>query len=187
LNEAVHILNGQEPREVRLTNAALVTASNTESFAMPAEPAGEGEYLDILGVELAKQTAGLYRPQVSWEQEGRNPPVLKLLVSEPTGRALRLHLTQQYLRMTYADAAAPVGITDRLEQFLIKYAAGVLLEHADVYAANFYKQDTAVAADFRGRQQVIGRNLQDGALIFLKRSRPSTSRVRMTDARNYRR
>lgn len=187
LNEALELLSGLYPRDVYVTDSTLETASDTESLSMPAEPASEGEYLDILGVEIETATSGLYRPAVNWTQEGRFPPTLKFFGVGTTGRAIRLHLSQAYYPMAYTDAARPTGLTDATERFLVRYAAGLLLEFDDIYAADFVRQDTQAAADFRGRAQVIGRNLQAGALEYLARVQPGARVVRVGDTRNYRR
>ncbi len=187
LNHALHKLSGKYPREVYLTDTTLATASETERFAMPAEPAGEGEYIDILRVQMETETSGLYRPAFNWRQEGRFPPALKLWGYEPTGRDLRLLVTQAYYPMAYTDAARATGLTDDLEDYLVDYAAGYLLEHDELYAADWVKQDVAVASDLRGRMQVIGRNMQAAADEYLLRIRPSTRQIELGDARNYRR
>ncbi len=187
LNEALHILSGLEPREVFVTDSTLLTAADTESFAMPAETVGEGEYIDILSVELETATAGLYRPIYTWFQEGRWPPTLRLKGNEQTGRDLRLRCTQAYYPMAYTDVSRPTGLIDAYEVFLTKYAAGLLLEQQELYAADWVKQDVQVASDFRGRMQVIGRNMQVAAETFLQKVTPGTRNFEIGDSRNYRR
>lgn len=187
LNKALYLLSATFPKEVYVTGATLVTAQDTESFAMPSPTAATGAYLDILRVEIETSTDGLYRPLVNWVQEGRYPPVLKIIGAQPDARALRVHVTMTYPSMTYAGSGTPDGLTDELEVFLHDYAAGTLLESEELYAADWVKQDVAVASDARGRMQVIGRNLQANAEAYLNRWKPSVRNVWLGDARNYRR
>jgi len=186
LNKGLHLISGQFPREVYLLDDTLLTADDNESFTLPSPPAGEGEYIDILRVEMETTTAGLYRTIVAWEQEGRWPPALKLYGSGPSARALRLLVTQAYPAMAYGDSSVPTGLNDGHEQFLVDYATGTLLEQDELYAADWIKQDVAVASDTRGRMQVIGRNIQAAAEVYLRRQFPSTRSIWLGDARNYR-
>jgi hypothetical protein len=186
LNKAMYLLAATFPREVYVTDSTLVTAEDVELFTLPAVSEGEGEYIDILRAEIETTTAGLYRPMVNWEQQGRIPPALKLFGSGPTGRAMRLLVTQAYPTMTYTGST-PSGITDDMAVFLQDYAAGMLLEQEELYAADWIKQDVQVASDARGRMQVIGRNMQAAAEAYLNRIKPSVRNLWLGDARNYRR
>jgi hypothetical protein len=184
LNEGMEMLSHYDARIVENTEVSTVT--NVEEYTITEPVNEEGELLGIVYVEMETDTTGKYRELPNWKQSNSTPPKLIIHGWQPSGRNLRITTVRSYAQLNWDDTAQPLDYKDKYDKFLVRFAAGLLMEQVELRASAFDKSAVTQTSDLRTRYQQIGRNMQTAAMAYLDIVTSSTSVVYRPSSRFYR-
>lgn len=185
INEGMEMLSQLHPNVVE--NTEVTTVANTEEYTVTDAVGVEGSLLDILRVEIETDTTNsLYRELPNWKATDTVPPKIIIRGYQPSGRTLKITTTRTWPQLVWSGASMPTGFQVKFDKFLVRFAAGVLLEQSEIRASGLEKAAVSQTQDIRTRYQQIGRNIQTAAFAYLDLITKSSSPIYRPSGRFYR-